>query len=198
MKPAKVWPQSLLLVGGITGLAALMLSLLSPSWLRLGGISPNWLVLWLLPWSLSQGSHAGLMGAVFLGFSLETLTIGAATPLYGLGLLAWLWGRLRRYYHLNHPNPLTMATQAILGSLAVDLTLMVQLHLMADLCSPQMQFGPGSLCSHGAPVGWSGGEIAAAGLYGTMAAAVVTGLLAPLVSTVLLRLWYRLDGSHHD
>lgn len=198
MNPATTRRQFVLVCGCATGVVALQLSFSSPGWLMLGGVSPNWLVLWLLPWALSQGPTAGLIGASVLGFALETMTIGAATPLYGLALLAWLWGRLTGYGQLSFPSPAIMAIQASLGSLLVDCTLMLQLRLLADSYSSPAQPGSGILSSDVAAAGWFGREIAGAGLHGTIAAALVTGFLAPLVSTLLLRLWYHLGRSHHD
>ena len=199
MKPATARPKPVLLVAGATGLVALLLSFSSPGWLRLGGVGPNWLVLWLLPWALSQGPLAGVVGACILGFALEAMTIGAATPLYGLALLAWLWGRTgQRRISRPQPGLAAVALQASLGSFLVDLTVMAQLRLLADPRSGPGQPGSGILSSDVAAAGWFGRETTGAGFHATLAAALVTGFLAPLVSTTLLRLWYRLDGSHHD
>ena len=197
MKPATAWSRPLLIAAGASGLMALWLSFSSHGWLRLSGVSPNWLVLWLLPWSLSQGPIAGLIGACLLGFALETMTIGTATPLYGLALLAWLWRRLTGYRQFSLPSPATMAIQASLGSLLVDCTLMLQLRLLADPRSSADQLGSGILSSDVAAAGWFGRELANTGFHGAMAAALITGFLAPLVSRPLLRLWYHLDRSHH-
>ena len=183
-----------MLVGACaTGLAALLLAFFSPAWLRLDGVSPNWLVLWLLPWALSQGPTAGLIGACILGLALDAMTIGDATPLYGLALLAWLWGRLG----YRQPSLPRLAIQASLGSLLVDCTLMLQLRLLAEPRSGHAQPGSGILSSDVAAAGWFGREIATAGLHGTIAAALITGFLAPLVSTLLLQIWYHLNRNHH-
>ena len=197
MKSDAAWPQSLLIGAGATGLAALALSFSSPGWLRLGGVGPNWLVLWLLPWTLSQGFTAALVGACTLGLALDAMTIGAATPLYGLALLAWLW-RPRRGYGQNHvPSRAALAIQASLGSLLVDVTLMAQLRLMAEPRSNPGLPDSGILSSDVAAAGWFGREITAAGFHGTVAAALLTGFLAPLVSRLLLQLWHYLDRSRH-
>ena len=119
------------------------------------------------------------------------MTIGAATPLYGLALLAWFWGRRTRC----PPSPAAMAIQASLGSLLVDITLMLQLRLLADPRAGYVQPGSGILSSDVAAAGWFGREITSAGLHGTMAASLVTGFLAPLVGTLLLRLWHHPDRS---
>lgn len=197
MRPATAWSLSVLIGAGATGLVVVLLSLSSPGWLRLGGVGPNWLVLWLLPWVLSQGTRAGLIGACILGFALEAMTIGSATPLYGLALLAWFWGRRAGYRHVSPPSPAAMAIQASLGSLLVDVTLMLQLRLLADPRASHLQPGSGILSSDVAAAGWFGREITSAGLHGTMAAALVTGFLAPLVGALLLRLWCPPDRSHH-
>ena len=197
MRPATTWSRSVLIGAGATGLAALLLSLSSPGWLRLGGIGPNWPVLWLLPWVLSQGTRAGLVGACILGFALETMTIGSATPLYGLALLAWLWGRRTGYRQVSLPSPAAMAVRGSFGSLLVDATLMLQLRFLADSRASHLQPGSGILSSDVAAAGWFGREVTTAGLHGTMAAALLTGFLAPLVGTLLLRLWPPQDRSRH-
>ncbi len=196
MRSATASPPSVLIGAGVTALVVLLLSLSSPGWLRLGGVGPNWLVLWLLPWALSQGLRAGLIGACLLGFALDAMTIGSATPLYGLALLAWFWGRRTGYRHVSPPSPVAMAIQASFGSLLVDVTLMVQLRLLADPRASHLQPGSGILSSDVAAAGWFGREITSAGLHGTIAAALVTGFLAPLVGTLLLRLWRPPDRSH--
>lgn len=196
MRPATASPPSVLIGAGVTALVVLLLSLSSPGWLRLGGVGPNWLVLWLLPWALSQGLRAGLIGACLLGFALEAMTIGSATPLYGLALLAWFWGRRTGYRRVSPPSPVAMAIQASFGSLLVDVTLMVQLRLLADPRASHLQPGSGILSSDVAAAGWFGREITSAGFHGTIAAALVTGFFAPLVGALLLRLWRPPDRSH--
>ncbi|NCV92604.1 MAG: rod shape-determining protein MreD, partial [Synechococcaceae bacterium WB7_3xG_012] len=72
------------------------LTLLSPGWLSLDGVSPSWAVLWLLPWALVDGPWSGAYAGLALGLLLDGLHVGQITQLPALVLLGWWWGRLGR------------------------------------------------------------------------------------------------------
>ena len=181
-----------------TALLALALGLLSPSWLRLSGFGPNWLILWLLSWSLCKGPIAGVTGGSLLGIVFDTLTIGSGTPLYGLSLMGYVWGRLgRRQKHTQPRSWPFLAIHATLGSLLVDLTILLQLRLTADPVTGAMSPDTGILPGDVAAAGWSWLDIGRAGLHGTFATALITGLLAPVAVVLLTLLWQRLNQLQH-
>ena len=64
-----------------SALAVPALTLLSPGWLSLDGVSPSWAVLWLLPWALADGPLSGVFAGLALGLLLDGLHLGNVTQL---------------------------------------------------------------------------------------------------------------------
>ena len=141
------------------------LTLLSPGWLSLDGISPSWAVLWLLPWALVDGPWSGASAGLALGLLLDGLHVGHVTQLPALVLLGWWWGRLGR---LGSPieRSFNLGLLAALGSLVLGGSFLLQWRFQGLL-----------------PEG---------GLQLLAAQALITALLAPLVCSVLLLRWREL------
>ena len=141
------------------------LTLLSPGWLSLDGVSPSWAVLWLLPWALVDGPWSGAYAGLALGLLLDGLHVGQITQLPALVLLGWWWGRLGR-----RGSPIersfNLGLLAALGSLALGGSFLLQWQFQGVL-----------------PEG---------GLQLLAAQALITALLAPLVCSVLLLRWRQL------
>lgn len=141
------------------------LTLLSPGWLSLDGISPSWAVLWLLPWALVDGPWSGAFAGLGLGLLLDSLRVGHVTQLPALVLLGWWWGRLGR-----RGSPIersfNLGLLAALGSLVLGGSFLLQWQFQGVL-----------------PEG---------GLQLLAAQALITALLAPLVCSVLLLRWRQL------
>ena len=141
------------------------LTLLSPGWLSLDGISPSWAVLWLLPWALVDGPWSGACAGMALGLLLDGLHVGHLTQLPALVLLGWWWGLLGR-----RGSPIersfNLGLLAALGSLVLGGSFLLQWRFQGVL-----------------PEG---------GLQLLAAQALITALLAPLVCSVLLLRWRQL------
>ncbi|WP_029626084.1 hypothetical protein [Synechococcus sp. CB0205] len=141
------------------------LTLLSPGWLSLDGISPSWAVLWLLPWALVDGPWSGACAGLALGLLLDGLHVGHLTQLPALVLLGWWWGLLGR-----RGSPIersfNLGLLAALGSLVLGGSFLLQWRFQGVL-----------------PEG---------GLQLLAAQALITALLAPLVCSVLLLRWRQL------
>ncbi|MHA3961162.1 rod shape-determining protein MreD [Synechococcus sp. LTW-G] len=141
------------------------LTLLSPGWLSLDGISPSWAVLWLLPWALVDGAWSGASAGLALGLLLDGLHVGHVTQLPALVLLGWWWGLLGR-----RGSPIersfNLGLLAALGSLVLGGSFLLQWRFQGVL-----------------PEG---------GLQLLAAQALITALLAPLVCSVLLLRWRQL------
>ena len=67
-----------------------------PNWLGFLGIQPYWPLFWLLPWTMINGSINGLIFGFFLGLILDSVTVdNSFTQIPGL-LLCGLWfGRIK-------------------------------------------------------------------------------------------------------
>lgn len=68
--------------------------LISPGWLAIGGVGPNWALLWLLPWSIKKGPIQGLFAGICLGMILDGIFLSGITNIPSLMLIGFWWGRL--------------------------------------------------------------------------------------------------------
>ena len=67
-----------------------------PQWLGMLGIQPYWPLFWLLPWSMLNGSINGLIFGLFLGLVLDSITIDSSfTQIPGLILCGIWFGRIK-------------------------------------------------------------------------------------------------------
>ena len=67
-----------------------------PNWLGFFGIQPYWPLLWLLPWSMVNGSSYGLIFGLFLGLILDSLALNSQfTQIPGLMLCGVWFGRIK-------------------------------------------------------------------------------------------------------
>ncbi len=68
----------------------------NPNWLGFLGIQPYWPLIWLLPWSMINGSIKGLIFGFFLGLILDSLTLeNSFTQIPGLILCGIWFGRIK-------------------------------------------------------------------------------------------------------
>ncbi len=72
------------------------LTLFSFPWLSIGGVSPRWAELWLLPFALEEGPLAGLVAGLCLGLVLDSINLDGTSQIPSLIFLGYLWGRLGR------------------------------------------------------------------------------------------------------
>ena len=67
-----------------------------PNWLGFIGTQPNWPLIWLLPWSILNGSKKGLISGLFLGLILDALTLDSNfTQIPGLVICGFFFGRVK-------------------------------------------------------------------------------------------------------
>ena len=145
-----------------------LLQLVAPSWLVLDGVGPSWAMLWLLPWALVDGPVSGGIAGAALGLVLDGLSLGDSSQIPALVLMGWWWGRLgRRGQPIQ--RSLNIGLLAWIGTLVLGLSLWLQL-LMLESADVLLQ-------------AWA--------LHTTLAQALITGLLAPMVGSWQLLLWRR-------
>ena len=150
-----------------TALVVPWLVLASPGPLKLAGVPPAWPVLWLLPWALVDGPASGAIAGLCLGLVLDCLHLGLASEVPVLMLLGWWWGRIgRRGVPIERSYNLGLL--ALLGALLLGGSVLLQLF-------------------------WSGQlPLVAAGLHTLVAQSLITGLLAPVLCSLLLLRWRRI------
>ena len=145
-----------------------LFQLVAPSWLVLDGVGPSWAMLWLLPWALVDGPVSGGIAGAALGLVLDGLSLGNSSQIPALVLMGWWWGRLgRRGQPIQ--RSLNIGLLAWIGTLVLGLSLWLQL-LMLESADVLLQ-------------AWA--------LHTTLAQALITGLLAPMVGSWQLLLWRR-------
>ena len=151
-----------------SGLLVPLLTLASPAFLKIAGVAPSWAVLWLLPWALVDGPVSGAIAGLALGLALDGLHLGQASEVPVLMLLGWWWGRIGRC-GVPIERSMNLGLLALLGSLALGLSLLLQLHLRGQLPWPL------------------------AGFHTLLAQSLITGLLAPVLCSLQLLRWRRLS-----
>ena len=147
-----------------TALVVPWLVLAAPAPLKLAGILPAWSVLWLLPWAISDGPVSGALAGLGLGLLLDALTLDGATQIPALVLLGWWWGRLGRK---GPPleRSFSLGLLALIGTFLLGLTLILQRLGLP----PQLPL--------------------AGSLRTLLTQTLLTGLLAPMICSLLLLLW---------
>jgi rod shape-determining protein MreD len=170
-----------------------VLTLAAPGWPRLAGVGPCWAILWLLPWALSEGRRFGVLAGAILGLLLDSLHQGGASEMPALMLLGWWWGRIGR---LGPPveRSFSLGLLALLGTLGLDLTLMLQWALRSGLGGASRVSNGGIDPAPLAQPGWHLDDLAGAGLHGLLARTLLTALLAPVLCSLQLLLWRQLGG----
>jgi rod shape-determining protein MreD len=170
-----------------------VLTLAAPGWPRLAGVGPCWAILWLLPWALSEGRRFGVLAGAILGLLLDALHQGGASEMPALMLLGWWWGRIGR---LGPPveRSFSLGLLALLGTLGLDLTLMLQWALRSGLGGASRFSNGGIDPAPLAQPGWHLDDLAGAGLHGLLARTLLTALLAPVLCSLQLLLWRQLGG----
>lgn len=174
-------------------LLAPLLTLAAPPWLALAGVSPSWPVLWLLPWALADGRRSAALQAAVLGMLMDALHPGPVSWIPGLLLLAWWWGPLSTRRPAME-GPLSLGLLALMGTLVLDATLMVQ-WVAWSWRVPIARAPGGPDPAELALPGWTWQDLSTSGLHVLLAQTLLTALLAPLICTPLLRLWRRAHPS---
>ena len=152
---------------GATGLMVPLLTLALPGFLKIAGVAPSWAVLWLLPWALVDGPASGAIAGLCLGLVLDGLHLGLASEVPVLMLLGWWWGRIgRRGVPIERSYNLGLL--AVLGSLLLGASLLLQLYWAGQL------------------------PLVEAGLHTLVAQSLLTGLLAPVLCSLVLLRWRRI------
>jgi rod shape-determining protein MreD len=89
---------------GVTVLSVLVCLLLSPTRLpgmELGGIGPNWLLIWVVAWSLKRAPLQGALAGLILGMIQDGLTAPQPTHALSLAVVGLLTARLQKQRYIQ-------------------------------------------------------------------------------------------------
>ncbi len=144
-----------------------LLTFFSPSWFSIGGVSPRWGELWLLPWAIEEGPLRGLFAGFCIGILLDSINLGVSSQIPSLMLLGCFWGLVgskRKYTD----NIFQLGLLAWSGSISSGICLWFQeLFLVKD-----------GIGFHA----WA--------FHTVIAGAILNGLIAPLFCSMILRTFF--------
>ncbi len=69
--------------------------------MELLGISPNWLLIWVVAWSVKRTSRQGMIAGLTLGFLQDAMTSPHPTHAISLGLVGYLTARLQKQRYIQ-------------------------------------------------------------------------------------------------
>jgi rod shape-determining protein MreD len=101
LKPLKQWPPLALeslnwvVTAGSVLLCALALPLRLPG-MELSGLGPNWLLIWVVAWSVQRTLWQGALAGIILGLIQDGMTAPQPTHTLGLVLVGVLTARLQK------------------------------------------------------------------------------------------------------
>ncbi len=154
-----------------TAICLPLITIISPDWLKINGISPCWPVIWLLPFSLKNGPWRSSIAAIFLGIFMDSFTLDKVSFVPSLLLLSLAWGQYG-LYNKNLKLLFNIGLMAIFGTVFVGLSIWIQkIILYGDLRNDWFN-------------SWS--------IYVLISEVIITGLVAPFFSSWLL-LAYKKD-----
>jgi len=142
-----------------------LLSMLSPNWIKINGVSPCWPVVFLLPFSLKNAPWISAMAGIFLGIFFDSFTVSDVSYVPSLLFLSLAWSQ----YGLRNKKIelfLNIGLMAILGTVVVGFSIWVQKIILHSTLRNNWFHS------------WS--------LYVLICEVIITGLLAPFFSSWLL------------
>ena len=143
------------------------LTLVSPTWISISGVGPRWAELWLLPWALEEGPVAGVFAGFCLGIVLDGINLDGSTQLPVLILLGYWWGCLGRKNKFSDRS-FVLGFLILFGSFISGLSIWLQTIFQVD----GIFFNA-----------WS--------FYTVLATSIVSALIAPLLCTLSLNLFFK-------
>lgn len=89
---------------GVTALSVLLCLMILPIRLpgmELLGVSPNWLLIWIVAWSVNRPAWLGAMAGLVLGLIQDGMTVHYPTHALSLALVGFLTARLQKQRYIQ-------------------------------------------------------------------------------------------------
>jgi rod shape-determining protein MreD len=164
----------------LTAASVLLCLLILPTrWpgMQLLGIGPNWLLIWVVAWSVKRTVWQGAIAGVILGMIQDSLTFASPTHIVSLAIAGMLTARLQKQRYLQEDFisiALIVFAMAILAETITALQFSVQ-ELFSDFHVSNRSLA----------------EIWAYHQRIALSSAILSSLWAPVVYYPLNRLWER-------
>ena len=147
-----------------------------PNWLEFLGVQPYWPLFWLLPWAMIYGSSDGLIIGLFIGLILDSLSLdNSFTQIPGLILCGIWFGKL------------SISNNIVMGHFRYGLICAIASFFCSSLYFLQIliKYSTDHNILFYLP-----------SIKSVFAQVFITGLLAPLICSLLLRLFQKSKGRN--
>ncbi|XGV99870.1 MAG: rod shape-determining protein MreD [Leptolyngbya sp. BL-A-14] len=167
--------QRLLVNCGVTVGSLILCLLILPTrmpGMELAGIGPNWLLIWVVAWSVNRTMFQGALAGFVLGLIQDGMTAPAPTHIFSLMVVGILTARLRKGRYIQE-DFISVALIAFGTAVIAETVMAIQYSFQAD----------GSLVEI-----WKYHQLIA------LSSAILSSLWAPVVYFPLNRWWQWIDS----
>lgn len=147
------------------------------------GVGPNWLLIWIVAWSISRTPFEGAIAGIVLGFLQDSLTAPFPTHALGLAIAGILTARLQQRRFIQ--EDLISIALIVFGLAVITET------AMAVQLSAQQIFGEGSLHASLSSV-WQYHQRVA------LSSSILSSLWAPALYYPLKRWWEKFSITEEN
>ena len=144
------------------------------------GVGPNWLLIWVVAWSISRTPFEGVMAGVILGLLQDGLTAPFPTHALGLAIAGYITARLAQRRFIQ--EDLISVALVVFGLAIVTET------AMATQITAKHLFGDGSLYPNLESI-WRYHQRL------SLSSAILSSLWAPVLYYPLKRWWQKIRAS---
>lgn len=166
----------------------MLLSLTRWPGMEIAGVGPNWLLIWVVAWSLKRSPQQGALAGFVLGMLQDGMTALNPSHIVSLAIVGWLTAKLQKQRFLN--EDFISAAFVVFGmSVLAETVMAVQFSLM-ELQRPLVHGGPAWM-QYGPAIAriWQSHQSVA------LSTAILSSLWAPILYLPLTRLWRFMEAA---
>jgi rod shape-determining protein MreD len=169
-------------------LICLLLSLTRWPGMEIAGIGPNWLLIWVVAWSLTRSPKEGALAGLLLGMLQDGMTAQNPTHMVSLAIVGWLTAKLQKQRFLN--EDFISAALVVFGMSVLAQTVMAVQFSLLELQRPLIHEAP-AWAQYGPAIAriWQSHQSVA------LSTAILSSLWAPILYLPLTRLWRFMEAA---
>ena len=164
--PVRIFQVNALITVGSALLCIFLLPVRLPG-MHLTGIGPNWLLIWVVAWSLARNPFQGAIAGLVLGLIQDGMTAPHPTHALSLALVGFLTARLQKHRYIQE-DFVSVAFITFGMAVIAETVLALQFSFLPDRTLAEI---------------WSNQQRIA------IASAILSSLWAPVISYPLNRWW---------